>query len=380
MSQTVAESHRLEEHPSVDYEVIDSDGHVTEVGDDIFPYLEAPFAGNLRLQRRFASFLPSLDGWHRVATNIEVYHARGMDSDAINRHRAPEVTLQPWLDFVGENDISHAVLYPTDLLAFGAVRGTAWPVALARAYNTFLHDRYTRHSTRLRGAALLPVQDGRAAADELQRAVRELGMVAGVVMVSGLKHPLGDRHYDPLYAMAERLDVPLALHAGGSDYLGFDRFFSREIEVLSLSHAHGQMICLVSMMMHGVFERYPRLRVALLEAGAGWLPWLVERMDSLYASRGFAEAPELKAPPSEYLRRGNIFINIEADEVDRDYVQLLVSKVGRADIFLYASDFPHAPVAEITGALAGLKSRTDVGDEVKRAIFSGAAKRLYGFA
>ncbi len=365
-----------------DYAVIDADGHVSETAEDLFPYLEPPFAGNQQLRQRMAASLPALDGWNRLATVVQLTQLRGVDHNAIIMNRPPAwLDAAAWLAFLDEAGIRRTVLYPSDLLTFGAVRGTVWAVALARAYNAYLHDRYTRRSDRLDGMALLPVQDGEEAARELERAVRELGLRGGVLMVSGIRRPLGDRMYDPLYAVAQDLDVPLAVHAGGSDYLGFDRYFDKgEVEIKCLSHGVGQMIALVSLMMSGVFERFPRLRMAFLEAGAGWVPWLAQRMDAEWEARGRLQAPETKRPPSEYLAQGNLFFNVEPDELSAEFLALARARLGRDDIFLYASDLPHEPRHEIVAHLAELRARTDLPAETKRAILCGAAQRYYRFA
>ncbi len=123
------------------------------------------------------------------------------------------------------------------------------------------------------------------AAKELERAVRELGMVAG--MLPGVMSPmrgLGLPEFDPIYQMAERLDVPLAVHSGPAVELGLDHVQSFA-GVYPLSHPFAQMQQLTSMMIYGVFERFPKLRVAYLESGCGWVPYLADRLDESWEHR-----------------------------------------------------------------------------------------------
>ena len=95
---------------------------------------------------------------------------------------------------------------------------------------------------------------------------------------------LGLPEFDPIYQMAERLDVPLAVHSGPAVELGLDHVQSFA-GVYPLSHPFAQMQQLTSMMIYGVFERFPKLRVAYLESGCGWVPYLADRLDESWEHR-----------------------------------------------------------------------------------------------
>ena len=100
-------------------------------------------------------------------------------------------------------------------LSMSFLRDKDWAVALCKAYNTMLHEEFVKVSPRLKAVALLPVQEPAACAPELRRAVKELGLSGGMLPADGT-HLLGDGAYDPVYAEAERLGVPLGIHASGS--------------------------------------------------------------------------------------------------------------------------------------------------------------------
>jgi predicted TIM-barrel fold metal-dependent hydrolase len=91
----------------------------------------------------------------------------------------------------------------------------------------------------------------------------------------------------------------------------------------------------------GIFEgvpaRFPRLRIAYLEAGAGWVPYFVQRMDEELDTRGHVEAPALATPPSEYVESGRIALSCEADEILLPYA---IEYVG-AEQIVHASGFPY---------------------------------------
>ena len=219
------------------------------------------------------------------------------------------------------------MLYPTAGLAFSMIQDPSWAVPLARAYNNWFTDKFHKASPqRLKAVALVPIQDVPEAVKELRRAVTELGMVGAVIGANGaelgMRKPLGDPSFWPLYEEAERLDVPIALHGAPSASLGIN-FFYRFAQTHALEHPIAQIIQLTSMVMEGVFERFPKLRVAYLEAGVGWVPYIMDRLDRSYevwSGKQVQEfSPWLKKKPSEYIRSGRIYFNCEGGEITLPY-------------------------------------------------------------
>src|SRR5258706_14592127 len=129
----------------------------------------------------------------------------------------------------------------------------------------------------------------------------------------------------------------LGIHASGSHLggAGVD-LFPQFIQAHTCSHAFGQMRQITSMVFEGIPERFPRLRIACLEAGCGWAPYWAERMDDEYAKRA-SEAPRLTRKPSDYIRSGSIFFSCEADEW---LLPQALKLIGENQV-VYASDFPH---------------------------------------
>src|ERR1043166_442426 len=273
--------------------ILDADGHVTETQEQIVKYLDEPYR-----RRPSGAFFYPWDGWDRRLLGTLGDWA----GDA-----------ETWLRALDKGGVDQTVLYPTLGLFVSFLRDRQWAVALCRAYNTFLHEHFVKVSPRLQAVALLPVQDPDAAAVELQRAVRELGLVGAMLAADG-QHVLGDSRFHGIYEEAQRLNVMVGIHASGSHLggAGVDLFPSF-IQTHTCSHAFGQMRQLTSMIFEGVPEKFPRLRVAFLEAGCGWAPYWMERMDDEYAKRR-SEAPTLKKRPSEYVRSGTIYFSCEADE------------------------------------------------------------------
>lgn len=348
--------------------VRDADGHVIEWDRELQEYLDEPYCHSEVL--RSGPFFPTLDGHNRQAIMAR-----------LGVHKRYDINAQTWLTFLDTAGLECTVLYPTAGLSFGLIQDPDWAVALARGYNNWLHERYYRVSPRLRGVALLPLQDVSEAVRELRRAVTELHM-AGVVLPAnggdlGVRKPLGHRDYWPIYEEAERLNCPIGIHGAPSQGLGFD-FFTHLMEAMTLHHPFAQMIQLTSMVFEGVFERFPKLRVACLEAGAGWVPYLMDRMDRQYEIYGrdrYRRTGEvLTKPPSAYVRDGHVYFSCEGDEASIGYA---IERLG-SRVFLFASDFPHeANMEHCRHEMDELLEREDLSDEAKRDIMYDNFARFY---
>ncbi len=341
--------------------VIDADGHVIESDQEIFPYLPPPYRGAPQVLT--SPFFPTLDGFHRGARRIADGNYRTLDTPS----------AQDWLDYLDEAGIAATVLFPTAGLGFGLITDPDWAAALATAYNDWLYDRFLRvNPARLKGMALIPLQDPVRAEAELRRAVGDLGMVGAILPAAGLYEAFGHRSFWPVYAAAQETGCLLAVHGAPAYGLGLERLH-RLIEVRTLTHGFSQMVQMTSMIFAGVFDAFPRLRVAFCEAGAGWVPYLLERMDLEYGNRP-RQAPDLKVPPSEHLRSGRIFIHTELGERGLAHA---IQVLGE-DIFFCASDYPHEPKDEFPEALEELAERPDIPETAKRKILWDNPIRMYG--
>jgi hypothetical protein len=338
------------------FPVIDADGHVIERDRDLRKFLPAPYRG-VEGKREYPLF--SWDGWARGAL-------------APHQREQPDAAL--WTRFLDATGIAATVLYPNDGLNIGLLRDPDWAVALARAYNDWLHYDFLSVSPRFQGVALMAVQDPQEAAKELERAVRDLGMVGGMLpAVMSPMRGLGLPQFDPIYAAAERLDVPIAVHGGAAVELGLDHMPSFA-GVYPLSHPFAQMQQLTSMMIHGVFERFPRLRAAFLEAGCGWVPYLADRLDESWEHRRNRWPYPSDRSPKEVMRGGNLYYACEREESTLSSVARLI---GGAQI-LWASDFPHErPWEQFSGDIDTLVRREDLPENLPRRILFENPCRLY---
>lgn len=349
--------------------IIDGDGHIIERDAELFEFLDPPYRGNTTMLGY--PFFPTLDGFHRgaIMARNEIF-------------KSYEITPQRWVTFLDEVGIVNTVLYPTAGLAFGVIQDPEWATALARAYNNWFTERFFRHDRRLRGVALIPLQDVGEAVKEMRRAITELGMV-GVVLPGnnadmGVRKLLGDPSFWPIYEEAQRLDCGIAIHGAVSMNIGLAgmRGFAG---TQALEHPFAQMAQMTSMMFEGVFEQFPKLRVAFLEAGTSWVPFMMDRLDRSYeawASKARREfSPLVKKLPSEYLTSGNIFYSCEGAEYSMKHA---IERCGSQQI-LFASDFPHETnVERAKHEIEELAERTDIADVDKHNILTGVAvQRFY---
>jgi predicted TIM-barrel fold metal-dependent hydrolase len=343
--------------------VIDADGHVIERDQEIFEYLPPPYRGQISLFT--APFFPTLDGFHRAARRI---------ADRKRERITDTPSAQDWLDYLQEERIAATVLFPTAGLGFGLIADPEWAAGLAQGYNNWLHDRFLKaNPTRIKGMALIPLQDVSAAVAELRRAVGELGMVGAILPGAGLYEAFGHRQFWPVYQAAQELGCLLAVHGAPAYGIGLERLH-RLIEVRTLTHGFSQMIQMTSMMFGGVFDEFPELRVAYCEAGTGWVPYLVERLDLEYSSR-HNQVPWVKQPPSEHLRSGRIFFHTELGEKNLAHA---IRMLGRDDAFFCASDYPHEPREEFPEALEEFAERDDIAAGTRRKILWDNPIRMYG--
>ena len=190
--------------------------------------------------------------------------------------------------------------------------------AIARAYNDWLKDFCDHAPDRMFGAGMVAAHDIPGAVTEARRCVEELGFKSIFLPPAAVnRRPWHHPAYDPLWAEIQRLGVPLAFHGGGQTYLTPD-FGLEVLDKLMLWHTFSQPLgiqfvtaCLCG---GGVLERFPNLKVALLEGNCSWAPWFMYRLDEHWEWTGWYEAPELTMPPSEYFKR-NCWVAVEADEV-----------------------------------------------------------------
>ncbi len=350
-------------------EIIDADGHINDhdCGDDIARYMPQ---GN-----QMAKLFPEFDH----------LHFRYLKQ---NRRATGNPSADDWSWFLDETGIAWSVLYPTAGLAVGRIMAPDWAVIACRAYNNWLHEKFLTKNSRLKGVALIPFQDVEAATGELRRAVTELGMLGAMLPSNGeaIQGHLGNNIYWPIYKEAEKLGCALAVHVGCLSRVGVDSF-STYYPAHALGHPFSLMIQASAMISHGVFDRFPKLRVAFLEGGATWVPFMMDRLDRSYhdghvqldVKGNLIGGPQAGDKASDYFKKqlteGRIFVGFDCDD---DGLNTAVEKAGRRS-FLFGSDFPHEvfDAAKCRHEIDELLERDDLTQEDKEAVLGGNARRFY---
>jgi len=250
--------------------------------------------------------------------------------------------------------------------------------ALCRAYNRWGQEMYETSGQRVVVSGPVPIGDVNRAVEEIQYAYEHLGVRCFWARPDFLNHRnLGDRYYDPVWQILQDLDCAFGTHefqglnaatAGSDRYTTFTEWHV-------VVHPMEGMHAVVSMICNGVFERFPRLRCAYMEAGCGWLPSWLHRIDENLELAGDQEFPELTMSATEYFQR-NCWISTECE--DR-FVADVIRWLGDNHI-VYETDFPHPDSKYPYATDHFLALRPDlISDDSKRKILWDNAMDLYRF-
>ena len=210
-----------------------------------------------------------------------------------------------------------------------------------RAVNDWVRDAWLARDPRLRASIVVPAQNAEMAVEEIERCAADRRFVQVLMLLMG-ETTLGRRHLWPIYRTAERLGLPIGIHAGSAyryapTSIGWPSYYLEDYVVQSAGFENQ----LQSLISEGVFAKFPELKVVLIESGLTWLPGFVWRADKTW--RGVrAEVPWLTRQPSEILR-DHVRLTVQPiDAVDgRDALLRLVDRIGSDEIFLFSTDYPH---------------------------------------
>jgi predicted TIM-barrel fold metal-dependent hydrolase len=278
--------------------------------------------------------------FHNLTERARIELAQAM---IIARARADEPGYDPdaHLRNMDRAGVDMAFLYPTFASYLVAIdsMNPARAGAFARAYNAWLWDFCGRDRERLRGVGLVSLHDPADLVPQLAQIVAR-GWKAVVLRPNPVKgRTLADPAYEDFWTECERASIAVAIHEGTHAAVptaGADRFKSR-FALHACSHPMEQMMAFLALLEGGVLERHPALRVAFLEAGCGWLPYWLWRLDEIeYRSLAGEVGDNVRMKPSAYFRR-QCYIGFEPGE---PCLSEVIRVVGEERI-LFGTDFPH---------------------------------------
>jgi predicted TIM-barrel fold metal-dependent hydrolase len=306
-----------------------------------------------------------------------------MDPERTYLSEAPFGSMDPGqrIKLLDAEGIEAAVLYTTiGLLWEAELEDPELSQAYTRAYNRWICE-FCSGQPRLVPTAHLSLSDPPAAARELERAVGEGARGAYVAPFTHDGRPLGHPANDPVFAAAQSLGVPFAIHptfepqwTKGTRMGAWENV--KQLRLLAcVTASDGVRHQFTTLFDYGVFDRFPELRVVVLESGGGWIGYWLDRIDAVYGHTFIGTKVPLKEKPSDYFRT-RVWISCDPDERT---IPALADRFG-PDRFMWASDFPHADhTPDYIDDLAELAAAFP--DEASRRLFIGGnARQLYRIA
>lgn len=266
--------------------------------------------------------------------------------------------------------IHTGILHP--LMADATMLNHRLSAAVTRAVNDWQVEKWLRHEPRLKGTIYVTQDDPESAVAEIMRLARDRRFVQIGLNPRSIE-PLGRPRYWPIFRAAAETGLPIGLHVApyGQHANGAAGPGSYYIEE-HFAFAHQLQTVIASMIFEGVFNRFPALKMVMVESGFGWAPSLAWRMDKHW-SHMRSEVPEVSRPPSEYMREHFWFTTQPIEEPEhRHHFHDLLSWIG-ADRLLYSSDYPHWDFDDPHEAIKVRMSEKDL-----RGVLGLNAKKLYG--
>ena len=297
------------------------------------------------------ALLPYLEGHWR-----EVIVARGMDElNSISYPANAPLTARPdWRPSQGKPAASLAQVQRDYLDVFGVSRAICNPLygvqllfsedmaaAFARALNTWMVAEWLDREPRLRASIVVPLQNVELAVDEIERCAKDPRFVQ-VLLLASVDHPLGKRHYWPIYAAAERHGLPVGIHAGSNYHnpptaVGWPSYYTEDY----VAQAQAFQTQLTSLICEGVFTRHPNLKIVLLESGWTWLPAHLWRLTKYW--RGLRmEIPWVDRSPEEIVR-SNVRLSLQPTDAPPTAAGLarIMDHMQSDELLLFSTDYPH---------------------------------------
>lgn len=269
------------------------------------------------------------------------------------------------------NNIDIAILTGEEGLEVSTLANPHYAAALARANNDWMVNDWLPLDDRFYGSLIIAPQDPALAAEEIRR-IGEHPRMAQVLASHGSIMPYGDPFYHPIYQACEDVGLPFAMHLGGNGGINTMNFAGGNPRYYTEAHAlliQPAQTHLVSLLINGVFDKFPNLKVGVIECGVAWVPSVLWRLDAEWKALR-KEVPWVKRLPSETFRERVRFTTQPLETPpNRDHLFATLEAMHGQETLMFASDFPHWDQDEI----AALKFPDGWAEDV----FGGNALKFY---
>lgn len=224
---------------------------------------------------------------------------------------------------------------------------------LAKQSNDALADIIGRHPDRFAGFAALPAKNPDAAVKELERAVKDLGLIGWKTHSNYGNAYLDDKQFWPILAKAEELDVPVYLHPTAPMITQLQTY-GFALAGAPFGFGIETSMVMMRLILSGVFDAFPKLKIILGHLGEG-LPFILQRIDFPYVRPHFKNdpgvRPELGKKPSEYILN-NMFVTTSGNYLPPAF--MCTKEALGSDRILLATDYPYEEATECMNFLEGL--------------------------
>lgn len=321
--------------------MIDCDVHNDWVNADVLiPYMDETFRDFLVRGERVGG-PQSFPHGHRPWMHPEGYRRADLEpSMGLSAGADYEMMKRELLD---KFDLDFAILTGEEIIDISTIANPYYASAMARANNEYTIEQWLSQDKRLKGSIAIAPQDPVGAAAEIRRLGDHPDMVQ-VMVSSGARRPYGDPFYDPIWEAAAEVGVPIGMHLGGNGGVNAEMSFAMPPTFYYEHHAllcQSAMSHVASLILNGVFEKWPTLQFVIIECGIAWLPPVMWRLDSGWKALR-KETPWLKRLPSEYARDHLRFTTQPLEQPDKkEHLWAMLEAMDGKNTLMFASDYPH---------------------------------------
>ena len=362
-----------DEEPMSDLFVVDVDvhvaGHHPHFARKIAEKMEMPYSHLLHPEKGSGGYgFPSSGSHSEIPEKMSVFGFEGFDTIT-----DPDEHIQePLIEGLG---VDHPIINITPM--WDVYPDTDQILQEMPATNDVLIEEILDANDDYFGCISIQTREPDAAVEEIERLADERQMVAVMVHPGGQERGLGESRYDPIWAAAEDNGLPVAFHTTATGHMwempGIVRSMSTMPELHTLSHPWSMMWAMTSLIAQGTPEKFPDLEFVMMEAGLGWVPYMMSRLNREY-STWRSQAPLLEKMPEDYLREQFYFATQPLGEFnDRSHMADVIDIVG-ADSIMFSTDFPHFDT-DNPESIRGFFSRLSEAEQAK--VFGGNAMEVF---